>query len=143
MRSTRKVASIETIEGDVLHELLASLTKHPRDFVFVGRHGRPMSNNLFSKFVIRTFQRLFDGRGAGTALLRHAYVSERIDFNLMSMEQRADFARRMGHSTALQEQVYKWVDRGPWSKLDSTPAPTPPGRRKTVVTCECKTRSAV
>lgn len=125
---------IEVIGDEVLLELQESLRRHPRDFVFLGRGMKPMTNNAFSKFVMRRFQRMFGGRSAGTSLLRHAYVSERVDFNRSSVAERADIARRMGHTTALQEKVYKWVDRGPWSSLRDP--------SKTITTCQCKTTLA-
>lgn len=103
---------VEPIPKVLAAEMRRSLKAWPRGHVFVGRGGlTPMSNNLFTKYVIRTFAAHFEGRAAGTSLLRHAYVSERVDFNRLSMAERRAIARLMGHTTGTQETVYKWVDR--------------------------------
>ena len=88
--------------------LRASLARHPRAFVFEGRSGTAMSNNACTQFVANAFKKHF-GRSAGTSLLRHAFVSERIDFNTMSLAERQGLASRMGHSLGTQEKVYHWV----------------------------------
>ncbi len=104
---------VEPIPKPLAVEMRRSLKAWPRGHVFVGRGDglKPLSNNLFTKYVIRTFAAHFDGRAAGTSLLRHAYVSERVDFNRLSMAERRAVARLMGHTTGTQETVYKWVDR--------------------------------
>lgn len=106
-------AIIETLPKPFERLLRASLQKWPRQHVFVDRSKRPYTNNGFTKYVIRTFAKLFEGRAAGTSLLRHAYISERVDFNKMSVAEREDIAKRMGHTTAVQELVYKWVNHRP------------------------------
>ena len=61
------------------------------------------------------------GRGAGTSLLRHAYITEMVDFNKMSVHERAKIAALMGHNVDTQGLVYKWTRppprrRGPQKK---------------------------
>ena len=99
--------TVEVLNAPLQRVLRASLARWPRDHVFVTDAGAPMCNNTYSKFVMRTFAALFDGRAAGTALLRHAYVSQ-LDFNRLSMRTRAEIARGMGH-TAEMQSMYKWV----------------------------------
>ncbi len=100
--------TVEVLNAPLQRVLRTSLARWPRDYVFVTNTGGPMCNNTFSKFVMRTFAALFDGRAAGTALLRHAYVSG-LDFNQLSMQARDEIARGMGHTAHMQGKVYKWV----------------------------------
>ena len=102
---------IEQVPKRLSHEIAASLKAWPREYMFVGARGRPLSNNAYTKFVIASFKTVF-GRAAGTSLLRHAFVTERIDFNNMSMEKRDRIAHLMGHTTDMQDTVYRWV--GDW-----------------------------
>ena len=140
--SSKYAEIIEEIPPPLVAQLEASLEAWPRDYVFVDRSGNPFTNNGFTKYVIRTFAALFDGRGAGTSLLRHAYISERVDFNRMSLEQREDIARLMGHTTGVQETVYKWV--GKWrpdadkeSKGDSGNGGENAKGGRSAITCVC------
>jgi hypothetical protein len=102
---------VEDVPQRLTKQIAASLDAWPRSHVFVNTRGRPLTNNGYTQFVIRSFKEMF-GRGAGTALLRHAYVTERVDFNNMSTEQRQHIARLMGHTTDVQDTVYRWV--GDW-----------------------------
>jgi hypothetical protein len=143
---------VEALPGPLVIILEQSLRRWPRKFVFVTKTSQPMTNNAFTKFVIRTFARLFDGRAAGTSLLRHAYVSERVDFNNMSMAERGAIAKQMGHSTEMQEKVYKWVNRMGSPRVEPSgnsgqqvaagAAAAPKGKPRMVTTCSCVTRPA-
>jgi hypothetical protein len=111
---------VEEVPKRLAKQIAASLDAWPRSHVFVDTRGRPLTNNGYTQFVIRSFKEMF-GRGAGTALLRHAYVTERVDFNNMSTEQRQHIARLMGHTTDVQDTVYRWV--GDWRDHPTQKAP--------------------
>ncbi len=100
---------VEDFPPELARVARASLAAHPRRWLLVGARGEPYSNNAYTKFFMRTFRRLF-GREAGPSLMRHAYVSERVDFDSMSRVERKDIARRMGHTIEVQERMYKWVE---------------------------------
>ena len=109
----------EPLPAPLVAVLLESLRRYPRAYVFAGRDGRGgMTRNAFSQFVAKTFAAHFGGRAAGPSLLRHVYVSERVDFNNSSVAEREGIAKRMGHSLAMQDQVYHWIDR-----RDASPRP--------------------
>lgn len=100
----------EDADPGFLDDLRASLRRHPRDYVFVNRDGRPFATNTaYGKFVQRTFAALFDGRAAGTSLLRHVYISTKLDLSKMTVAEREQEARLMMHSPALQAK-YEWSD---------------------------------
>lgn len=115
-------AIVEDLPPPLDRLVRASLRRWPRRHLFVDRSRRPYTNNGFTKYVIRTFASMFEGRAAGTSLLRHAYISERVDFNRMSVAEREAIAKRMGHSTAVQELVYKWVNHRPPAGAEGGPS---------------------
>jgi hypothetical protein len=100
-----------TVEEDLPRELTddlqTSLRRHPRDFLFVSSEEKPMSNNTYSKWVSHIFSDLF-GKRTGVSLLRHTFISEKLDVSNMTLGEREDVARKMGHSTTLQDQ-YRFV----------------------------------
>lgn len=88
-----------------------SLRRHPREYLFVNRFGGPFeANDAFSKYVIRTFRRLF-GRDTGITMLRHIFITEKVSFDDMDDDELEDIAKKMMHSTALQRK-YNWNRRG-------------------------------
>ncbi len=102
----------EELPEGLVRDLTASLKRWPRDYLFVkdaekAKGGKePMSNPTYSAFVQRTFETLF-GRGTGVSLLRHIYISEKLDLDNMTLEEQEEEARLMLHTSGLQRQ-YKW-----------------------------------
>jgi hypothetical protein len=84
-----------------------SLRRHPREYLFVNRFGRPFAtNDAFSKFVRRIFLKLF-GRGTGVTMLRHIFITEKVSFDELDDDELEGVARQMMHSTDLQRR-YNW-----------------------------------
>jgi hypothetical protein len=83
-----------------------SLSRHPRDYLFLKDDGEPMSNNTYSVFVKKTFEEFF-GRATGVSLLRHIYITEKLDFDDMTLEEQDTEAKLMLHTSGLQRK-YKW-----------------------------------
>ncbi len=102
----------EELPEGLVRDMRASLKRWPRDYLFVKdaektRGGKePMSNATYSAFVQRTFEHLF-GRATGVSLLRHIYISEKLDLDNMTLEEQEEEARLMLHTSGLQRQ-YKW-----------------------------------
>jgi len=120
----------QTVEEDLPDELVKdlriSLGRHPRDYVFTKTDGTPMSNNTYSVFVKHTFEELF-GRSTGVSLLRHIYITEKLDFDDMTIQEQEDEAKLMLHTSGLQRR-YKWPKKvicpklcAPYMKIDTTP----------------------
>lgn len=98
----------EELPGAFVRDLWTSLRRHPRDYLFVNKFGRPLAtNNAYSKFVMRTFEKLF-GRATGPSLLRHTYISEKLDPTQMSQGELEEEARLMMHSKGMQDR-YRWT----------------------------------
>ena len=100
----------QTVEEDLpeglVKDIETSLARWPREYLFRKDDGKPMSNNTYSAFVKATFQDLF-GRGTGVSLLRHIYITEKLNFDDMTLEEQGEEAKLMMHTSGLQRQ-YKW-----------------------------------
>jgi hypothetical protein len=97
----------EDLPEGLVRDIQQSLARWPRSYLFVkGSGDEPMSNNTYTYFVQRTFEGLF-GRGTGVSLLRHIYISEKLNFDDMTLEEQDEEARLMMHTSGLQRQ-YKW-----------------------------------
>lgn len=100
---------LEPIPSELYEDIRASLDRHPRRWLFSDRTGGPYTKNGYSQFVLRSFSHLFEKR-VGVTMLRHIYVSERLDFNKMTQEELDSEAHLMGQSPDLQRK-YRWVMR--------------------------------
>lgn len=100
----------QTVEEDLAERLVldinTSLTRWPRDYLFCKNDGTPMSNNTYTAFVKATFEDFF-GRATGVSLLRHIYITEKLDFDNMTLEEQDEEAKLMLHTSGLQKR-YKW-----------------------------------
>ena len=100
----------QTVEEDLpegfVRDLEQSLTRWPREYLFRKDDGEPMSNNTYTVFVKTTFQDLF-GRATGVSMLRHIYITEKLNFDNMTLEEQSEEAKLMMHTSGLQRQ-YKW-----------------------------------
>jgi hypothetical protein len=123
----------QTVEEDLpeglVRDIRTSLGRWPREHLFVKEDGEAMSNNTYTKFVQATFQDLF-GRSTGVSLLRHIYITEKLDFDNMTLEEQNAEAKLMLHTTGLQRQ-YKWPKKvicpklcGDWAQEQQTQPPT-------------------
>ncbi len=104
----------ELTEG-LKRDVQTSLARWPRDFLFRKDDGEPMSNNTYSVFVKKTFEEFF-GRATGVSLLRHIYITEKLDFDDMTLEEQEAEAKLMLHTSGLQRK-YKWPKKTICPKL--------------------------
>lgn len=99
-----------TVDEDLLEglkrDIEESLKRWPREYLFTKEDKQPMSNNTYTVFVRSTFDDLF-GKATGVSLLRHIYISEKLNFDNMTLEEQEEEARYMLHTTGLQKR-YKW-----------------------------------
>jgi hypothetical protein len=100
----------QTVEEDLpeglVRDIETSIQRWPREYLFRKDDGEPMSNNTYSVFVKTTFQDFF-GRATGVSLLRHIYITEKLNFDDMTLEEQGEEAKLMLHTSGLQRQ-YKW-----------------------------------
>jgi hypothetical protein len=97
----------ELIPRTLYRDIVESLRRHPREYLFESKNKKPFtSNDGFSKYLKSVFMKLF-GKETGVTMLRHIYISEKIDFNEMNDEELEDISKQMMHSLKLQRK-YKW-----------------------------------
>ena len=97
----------EDLPRELTEDLRTSLRRHPREYLFISSENKPMNNNTYAKWVSRQFEELF-GKSTGLSLLRHSFISEKLDVGNMTLAEREDVARKMGHTVALQDR-YRFV----------------------------------
>lgn len=97
----------QEVPTQVYKDIKDSLRRHPRKHLFVNRFFKPFeTNNAFTKYVIRMFETLF-GRATSVTMLRHIYITEKVDMDKMNDEELDEVSHQMMHSKALQRK-YKW-----------------------------------
>jgi hypothetical protein len=115
----------QTVEEDLpdglRRDIIHSLKRWPRAYLFTKENGQPMSNNTYSHFVMNAFQEIF-GRATGVSLLRHIYISEKLDLDNMTLEEQDEEAKLMLHTSGLQRR-YKWPKKVICPKLCSAYLP--------------------
>jgi len=105
----------EELPEGLKRDIETSLRRHPRATLFRKDDGDPMSNNTYSVFVKKTFEDFF-GRATGISLLRHIYITEKLEFDDMTLEEQNAEAKLMLHTSGLQRK-YKWPKKTICPKL--------------------------
>jgi hypothetical protein len=109
----------QTVEEDLpeglVSDIQTSIRRWPREYLFRKDDGLPMSNNTYSAFVKSTFEKIF-GRATGVSLLRHIYITEKLNYENMTLEEQDTEAKLMLHTAGLQHQ-YKWPKKTICPKL--------------------------
>jgi hypothetical protein len=109
---------IEPLNANLVEILRQSLAAYPRDYIFGFEAKNEKGdlvfipyekNNSYSKYVQRTFQKLF-GKETGVSLWRHIYVIEKLNPGKISTKEHEEKTRLMGHSMAQQRKVYQWME---------------------------------
>jgi hypothetical protein len=97
----------QELTPETTRDILDSLRRHPRDFLFVNRFGKPFeTNDAWGKYLRRIFVKQF-GKATGTTMLRHIFITEKLSFDNMDDDELEFVAKQMMHSTALQRK-YNW-----------------------------------
>lgn len=97
----------EPLKTQLILDLRASLQRHPRSFLFVGREGTPrrhlpLTNNMYTQLVHGVFKRL-TGRATGCNAQRHAAINA-LDYASSTEGELQAVATRMGHSLPMQRK---------------------------------------
>lgn len=100
----------ETLPQGLYDDIIMSMRKYPRDYLFVDKNGKPyLLNNSYTQFVKRTFKNLF-GKSMGVSLWRHVWVTTEMNLHTMSNKEIQDKVNKMGTSEHQVKQVYKWIN---------------------------------
>ena len=86
------------------NELIISLEKFPRKYIFVNQTGQPFTRNSFSKWTSRLLSRLFETEFT-LNIIRHLFINT-LDMNMKPALLR-EISNKMGHDLTTQ-RLYKW-----------------------------------
>jgi len=98
----------EVLPARVFYDIKLSTKLYDRHFLIVDSIGRPYTkNNSFSQYFKRTFADMFSGRAMGVTMMRHVFISEKVEQNKMNHFERKQVAKSMLHSQNMQSK-YIW-----------------------------------
>lgn len=86
----------------LMTDLRKSLEEAPRDWLFVNAKGEPYTQSVYTHWTGRVFMEVF-GKPLTVALIRHSFVND-IDFNAVSIQEKKEIAREMGHTVETQDR---------------------------------------
>ena len=91
------------LPAELVDEINASLTKHPREWLFLDRFNQPYKKPAsFTKWVNRNLLVAFN-KPLTISLIRHAYISQ-LDFNKLTIKEKETIGKRMGHNLMMQDR---------------------------------------
>lgn len=96
----------DSLPRELCDEIVLSLQKQPRGFLFTNAKGIPYTRDAFSKCTSRLLTKIFNTEMTLT-LIRHIYISNSLDFNKTSVKELEKISKKMGHSVLTQSQ-YRW-----------------------------------
>jgi hypothetical protein len=97
------------LPNELVKELKLSLSKNPREWLFVDKFGKPYkAANSYTKWANRNFQKLFN-KPLTITMIRHSYISS-LDQNALTTLEKEEIAKEMAHSRGMQE-LYRFVDK--------------------------------
>jgi hypothetical protein len=86
------------------NELVKSLEKSPRKYIFTNQTGQPFTRNAFTVWSKRILSRVFETEMT-LIIIRHLFISS-LDFSMKSLELKK-ISDKMGHDLSTQRN-YKW-----------------------------------
>ena len=87
-----------------------SVRRWPRKYLFVSRRGNALeAPQAYTKLVISVYKKHF-GKPVGTSMLRHIYITEKVNMNNLSVAEREKIAESMGHSRNMQDLYKLFID---------------------------------
>ena len=104
-----------------------SLEILPRDYLIINNRRNPYNNKTYSKFFTRACEHHFD-KAMSASLWRVVFVGENVDFNVdpLVLEENA---RLMGHSSAMQMNVYRKLHKYIERRENPKVTPVCPGQK--------------
>ena len=103
-KTSKSYGKIEiSLNDSIMKELTGSLKKNPRNFLFVDSKNNPYSNrNTYNKKMNAKLKKVAKNDFINLTDLRHIYL-ENIDLSKMSVREKENLAKAMGHSRSTQE----------------------------------------
>jgi hypothetical protein len=96
---------VEEISGEAADVIRTSLAEHPRTHLFLSPRKKGMTNDAFSTYVSDCFDRHMR-KHITVDLLRHMWVTQRVDQRRMTVGECAELAHKMLHSLEQQKMYF-------------------------------------
>jgi len=106
-KTSRKYDTITiNLPDELQKEIIYSLDKNPREYLFVGRDNQPYrKNGTYSSWANATLKRVLKNPDFTPTMFRHIYISRPdLDVNNLTLGEKKKLAKSMGHSTQMQNQ---------------------------------------
>lgn len=104
------------LPSPLVTEILASVDRDPRDYLFQDRTGTPYRASSFNKWANRTLMRLF-GRNLTISLIRHSFINT-LDFNALTVYEKEMIAKDMTHTVGTQDRYRLIFHKPPTSQQE-------------------------
>lgn len=103
--------NIIPIPEPLYQEIIASLSQHPREYLFVTKKGLPYEKvNSWNVWANRLLRKQLNLPNFTITMFRHIYISrEDLDIGNMTRKEKKEISDKMGHSLSTQDQ-YRWID---------------------------------
>lgn len=108
-----------TFPPELITELMASLEKTPRLYLFVNANGKPHTRNSFTMWSRRVLTRVL-GKDFTLVFFRHIFATHWIlthDMNTVTDAEIKEVSEKMGHSSEMF-RAYRWVANGRRGELE-------------------------
>ena len=108
-----------TFPPELVAELMASLEKSPRSYLFVNANGKPHTRNSFTLWARRCLTRVL-GKDFTLVFFRHIFATHWIlthDMNTVTDGELKAVSDKMGHSSEMF-RAYRWVQNGRRGELE-------------------------
>jgi hypothetical protein len=90
----------------LLEDLVISLKKEPRDWLFVDSNGKEQSRNTYCSWTLRVLNKLFH-KPLTVSLIRHSFINQ-LNMTDLSIKEKKDIAQQMGHNIQTQD-LYRLI----------------------------------
>ena len=108
-----------TFPPELITELMASLDKTPRLYLFLNANGKPYTRNSFTIWSRRVLTRVL-GKDFTLVFFRHIFATHWIlthDLNTTTDAEIKEMSEKMGHSSEMF-RAYRWVANGRKGELE-------------------------
>jgi hypothetical protein len=87
-------------------DLLLSLKKNDREWLFVDSNGTKQSRNTYCSWTLRVFKKIFN-KPLSVSLIRHSFINQ-LNMTDLSIKEKKDIAQQMGHNIQTQD-IYRLI----------------------------------
>lgn len=100
------------LPNKLMKQILLSLEKYPREYLFVQKNGEPYTSNSWNTSANRLLKKILGNPAFSISMFRHIYISRKdLDIPNMTIKEKKKISNKMGHSVG-QQMKYFWKNEG-------------------------------